>query len=150
MFYAPPRGGGLCPQPAAHDSILDGGTTVGIDLRHSQRARITVTSEAGEWTHEPTPRHAEILYLLAVNRAGRTAAQLATDLFGDDGRAITVRAEMSRLRKHLSGVLLTQPYRFDESTTVELLLPDDHARLLPHSTAPGVRRARHRVSGEPA
>lgn len=140
--FEPLPGGWLVRPTGEAHSVPDGGTTVGIDLRHSQRTRITVRSESGEWSHEPTPRHAEILYLLAVNREGRTAAQLATDLFGDDGRAITVRAEMSRLRKHLSGVLLTQPYRFDESAVVELLLPDDHARLLPHSTAPGVMRLR--------
>nr|WP_296763619.1 GAF domain-containing protein [Rhodococcus sp. (in: high G+C Gram-positive bacteria)] len=117
-------------------------TTVTIDLRQPQQTRVHIRSEVGEWTHEPTPRHAEILCLLAVNREGRSAAQMAADLFGDDGRAITVRAEMSRLRKHLSGIVLTQPYRFDESATVELLLPENLGRLLPHSVAPAIGRLR--------
>ncbi|QCB49163.1 GAF domain-containing protein [Rhodococcus sp. PAMC28707] len=119
-----------------------GATTVRIDLRHPQHTRVQIRSEVGEWTHEPTPRHAEILYLLAVHREGRTAAQMAADLFGDGGRAITVRAEMSRLRKQLSGVVMTQPYRFDASATVEILLPEDISRLLPHSSAPAVRSRR--------
>jgi hypothetical protein len=119
-----------------------GSTTLGIDLRDPKRTVITIRSPFGDWTHEATPRHAEILYVLATNRDGRSASQLATDLFGDQGRAITVRAEMSRLRKYLAGVVLTQPYRIDESATIELGLPADPSRLLPHSTAPAIRAAR--------
>ncbi|WP_186629668.1 GAF domain-containing protein [Rhodococcus sp. BP22] len=127
---------------SASVSETAGATTICIDLRHPQHTRVQIRSEVGEWTHEPTPRHAEILYLLAVHREGRTAAQMAADLFGDGGRAITVRAEMSRLRKQLSGVVMTQPYRFDASATVEILLPEDISRLLPHSSAPAVRARR--------
>lgn len=127
---------------SASVSETAGATTICIDLRHPQHTRVEIRSEVGEWTHEPTPRHAEILYLLACHRVGRTAAQMAADLFGDGGRAITVRAEMSRLRKQLSGVVMTQPYRFDASATVEILLPEDISRLLPHSSAPAVRARR--------
>ncbi|ORI27332.1 GAF domain-containing protein [Rhodococcus sp. 1168] len=142
-----PLPGGWLVRPtgvAEHASVSEtaGATTICIDLRHPQHTRVQIRSEVGEWAHEPTPRHAEILYLLAVHREGRTAAQMAADLFGDGGRAITVRAEMSRLRKHLSGVVMTQPYRFDASATVEILLPEDISRLLPHSSAPAVRARR--------
>ncbi|MDJ0359271.1 GAF domain-containing protein [Rhodococcus sp. H29-C3] len=129
---------------SASVSETAGATTICIDLRHPQHTRLEIRSEVGEWIHEPTPRHAEILYLLAVHREGRTAAQMAADLFGDGGRAITVRAEMSRLRKQLSGVVMTQPYRFDASATLEILMPEDISRLLPHSSAPAVRARRIR------
>lgn len=139
------RSAGRATGGSADSGIAEiGSTTIAIDLRNSQRPRVEVRSEVGEWTHEPTPRHAEILYLLATHRQGRTAAQMAADLFGDDGRAITVRAEMSRLRKHLAGIISAQPYRLDESTVVELLMPSDTNRLLPHSTAPAIRAARVR------
>ncbi|MCJ0891493.1 GAF domain-containing protein [Rhodococcus sp. ARC_M5] len=143
--FEPLPGGWLVrPTGAAESSVADSGNTtrIRIDLRSSQKPRIEVRSEVGEWTHEPTPRHAEILYLLATHRQGRTAAQMAADLFGDDGRAITVRAEMSRLRKHLAGIISTQPYRLDESATVEVITPSDMSRLLPHSSAPAIRAAR--------
>lgn len=143
--FEPLPGGWLVrPTGAAESSAADSGNTtrICIDLRNSQKPRIEVRSEVGEWTHEPTPRHAEILYLLATHRQGRTAAQMAADLFGDDGRAITVRAEMSRLRKHLAGIISTQPYRLDESATVEVITPSDMRRLLPHSSAPAIRAAR--------
>ncbi len=142
--FEPLPGGWLVRPASTVDSgVADvGSTRISIDLRDSQKPRIEVRSEVGEWTHEPTPRHAEILYLLATNRQGRTAAQMAADLFGDDGRAITVRAEMSRLRKHLAGIISTQPYRLDESATVDLITPSDMNRLLPHSSAPAIRAAR--------
>ncbi|MEH6793918.1 MAG: GAF domain-containing protein [Rhodococcus sp. (in: high G+C Gram-positive bacteria)] len=143
--FEPLPGGWLVrPTGAAESSVADSGNTtrIRIDLRSSQKPRIEVRSEVGEWTHEPTPRHAEILYLLATHRQGRTAAQMAADLFGDDGRAITVRAEMSRLRKHLAGIISTQPYRLDESATVEVITPSDMSRLLPQSSAPAIRAAR--------
>ncbi|MGA9872661.1 MAG: GAF domain-containing protein [Rhodococcus sp. (in: high G+C Gram-positive bacteria)] len=136
-----PLPGGWLVRPTVTDETADATTTVTIDLRNS-RTRVNIRSEMGEWTHEPTPRHAEMLYLLALAREGRTAAQMAADLFGDAGRTITVRAEMSRLRKHLSGIVLTQPYRFDDGAVVDLLLPEDRSRLLPHSSAPAVRAQR--------
>jgi len=137
-----PLPGGWLVRPTGDEASETGRTTVSLDLRHHQHVRVQIRSEVGEWTHEPTPRHAEILCLLASSREGRSAAQLAADLFGDDGRAITVRAEMSRLRKHMSGIVQTQPYRFDETAVVDVLLPEDPSRLLPHSTAPAVVRMR--------
>jgi hypothetical protein len=49
---------------------------------------------------------------------------------------------MSRVRRYLSSLLAHRPYRFREDSEVALLLPDHPADLLPHSTAPAIRRAR--------
>ena len=90
-----------------------------------------------------SPRHAEILLSLAdAGAAGRSAAALALDLFADDTRVVTVRAEMSRLRRDLGPVLLARPYRFAPGVDVRLLLPADRATLLPGSSAPVVVRLR--------
>ncbi|SFA61316.1 GAF domain-containing protein [Rhodococcoides kroppenstedtii] len=138
-----PLPGGWMVRPADPADTVVGGesvpTTLRIDVSDTARTLVEVQSRFGRWSHEATPRHAEILFLLAVHRDGRTAAELAADLFGDHGRAITVRAEMSRLRKAFAGVVLAQPYRIDPAAVVELVLPDDRARLLPQSSAPGVR-----------
>ena len=91
---------------------------------------------------ELSPRHAELLYVLAVHRDGRSAAQLAQDVFGDPTRTVTVRAEMSRLRRHLAQVLAHRPYRFTEEVEVELVRPERPDDLLPDSMAPAVRTAR--------
>ncbi|MGK5632797.1 GAF domain-containing protein [Streptomyces sp. URMC 123] len=113
-----------------------------LDLRSARTATVTVSGGVGDWSQHLSPRHAEILYLLARHPSGRTAGQLAADLFGDPSRTVTVRAEMSRVRRTLAGVLAHRPYRFAEGVEVDLLLPADPGDLLPHSTAPAVRRAR--------
>ncbi|MET7490398.1 GAF domain-containing protein [Streptomyces sp. NPDC005538] len=125
------------PAPAA--------TRIVLDLALARRPSMTVSGGAGSWTHELSPRHAELLYLLALHRAGRSAAALAEDMFGDPGRTVTVRAEMSRVRRYLGAFLEHRPYRFSEDAEVEVLLPDDPRELLPHSTAPGVASARGSV-----
>ncbi|MCX4904548.1 GAF domain-containing protein [Streptomyces sp. NBC_00878] len=117
-------------------------TRIALDLTRSRRWSVTVTGGAGTWTHELSPRHAELLCLLALHRTGRSAAALADDMFGDPARTVTVRAEMSRVRRYLGGALEHRPYRFCEDAEVELLLPDNRLNLLPHSTAPGILRAR--------
>jgi hypothetical protein len=98
--------------------------------------RLQVHGPAGSWTHALTPRHAEIMLSLVVNGHGRSAAELAGDLFADPSRAITVRAEMARLRRVLGPVLGRQPYRIDEHIRTRLLLPASRQAILPGSSAP--------------
>jgi hypothetical protein len=118
-----------------------------LDVSGPRRGSLVVSGPAGSWRQELTPRHAELLYVLAVHRAGRTAAQLAADVFGDATRTVTVRAEMSRMRRQLSGVLDHRPYRFREEVEVEVVAPADPADLLPHSKAPAVAGARRDCLG---
>lgn len=113
-----------------------------LDVRRPRGWAITVSGVEGGWTQQLSPRHAELLFVLAAHRSGRSAGELAADLFGDAGRAVTVRAEMSRLRRTLSGVLAHRPYRFADGVDVELLRPADPEDLLPHSVAPAVLAAR--------
>ena len=127
---------------AGDDPLPHGSARVVLDLARPRRWSVTVSGPAGSWTQELSPRHAELLYLLAVHRAGRSAAGLAGDVFGDPDRRVTVRAEMSRVRRYLGGFLEHRPYRFREDAEVEMLLPDDPRDLLPHSTAPAVTQGR--------
>jgi hypothetical protein len=76
--------------------------------------------------------------------SGRSAAELATDLFGDPHPTVTVRAEMSRLRRHFGGILVPRPYRFADGIEVVVRDPPDPAQVLPHSTAPAIRLAHRR------
>jgi hypothetical protein len=110
-----------------------------------------------------TPRHAELLLLLAEHPRGLTAEELAAAI---DERAldpVTVRAEMSRLRRAVGpGLLLSRPYRVvgpldtDVAELRRLLADGDHAavldrwtgELLPRSAAPGVTVLRDRLRAE--
>ena len=112
-----PGGWLLQPDPGDGPATV---TRVTVDLRPGRTPEVAVTGGGGSWRYQPSPRHAEILALLA-DGAGRTAAQLSDALFGDPGRVVTVRAEISRLRRVLSGVIAAQPYRFADGVSVELL-----------------------------
>ncbi|MEV5311341.1 MULTISPECIES: GAF domain-containing protein [unclassified Streptomyces] len=118
-------------------------TRIVLDLSQPRRWTVTVVGSLGSWTHELSPRHAELLYLLAMHRSGRSAAGLAEDMFGEAARTVTVRAELSRVRRYLGGFLEHRPYRFSDDVDVTVLLPSDRRDLLAHSTAPAVVRARH-------
>lgn len=125
------------------------GSRIVLDLSRRRRWSATVSGATGPVCRELTPRHAELLYLLALRREGLSAAGLAGEVFGDPARTVTVRAEMSRVRRYLGELLDHRPYRFCEGVEVEVLLPDEPADLLPHSTAPSVTEARGgRAAGE--
>ncbi|WP_030252485.1 GAF domain-containing protein [Streptomyces violens] len=121
-----------------------------LDLSGRAGWTVTVGGPAGSWTHELSPRHAELLFTLAVHPEGRTSAQLARDLFGDARRTATVRAELSRLRRTLGCVLSHRPYRFADEVHVDLRRPPRAPDLLPHSTAPSVVAARAGTGGPDA
>lgn len=134
-----PVQGGWLVRLLDEDPVVEGRTRALLDLRSSRQASLEVTSHSGTWSHPLSPRHAELLFLLAIHPDGRTAAQLAAEVFGDPARTVTVRAEMSRLRRHLGGLLSRRPYRFSGNIDVDVLRPPDPGSLLPHSTAPVVR-----------
>lgn len=134
--------GGWLVRPAAGDDDVPAVARVVLDLSDPASASLRMHGQVGSWSHDITLRHAEILLVLATFRAGRSAPELAADLYGDSSRVVTVRAEMSRLRKQLPGLVTGRPYRFPDGTVVELRGPADPATLLSASTAPAVRALR--------
>ena len=115
---------------------LDGGATPGasqlvLDLT-GDAPTVTVSGPSGTWTQRPSPRHTELLVALVRHPEGRSARELAADLFADDTRVVTVRAELSRLRRSLGPVLEHQPYRLSSSVEARL-----HRRPTPPACCPG-------------
>jgi transcriptional regulator of acetoin/glycerol metabolism len=109
-------------------------------------------------------RHSELLLLLAeaaVAGEGRTTAQLAAECHRGNAAAVTVRAELSRLRRLVGpDVVASRPYRLlgridSDLDQVRRLLARGSVgsalerypgAVLPSSQAPGVAAARERVS----
>lgn len=120
---------------------LDDVTAMTLDLSKASPV-LRLDSPSGSWTYEPSPRHCEILLALISHPDGRTAAELAYDLFADPSRTVTVRAEVSRLRRVLGSVIAHRPYRIPSAVTVEIVAPDDRQAVLPSSAAPAVARWR--------
>lgn len=114
-------------------------TSVLLDLAASNGPMLTVRGADISWQHALTPRHAEIFYILFRHPMGRSAGQLAVDLFGDSARVGTVRAEMSRLRHDFGGIIRSKPYRLANELDLEMVLPEAPSKVLPFSVAPAVR-----------
>lgn len=88
---------------------LSGAWRLGVLGR--DRAQLAVQNDPAAGT-ELSVRHSELLFLLARHRAGYTADQLAVALHERDVPAVTVRAELSRLRSLLPTLGLSgRPYR---------------------------------------
>jgi len=134
--------GGWLVRVEPEDIAGDTPTRITLDLRTAGAPTVELTGPFGSWCHAISLRHAEILLVLAMCPDGRTAPQLATDLYGDPSRVVTVRAELSRLRKQLAGLVLGRPYRFAATAQVHVRYPADRATLLAASTAPAIRAAR--------
>ena len=107
-----------------------------------------------------SPRHSEILLLLASTARGLSGDELMVLLYEEDGSTSTLRAEVNRLRRLLGDELLaSRPYRLMAELTADWLAVEAHLAvgavaaavrmyrgpLLPGSTAPGVVRLREYV-----
>ncbi|MBO0681459.1 GAF domain-containing protein [Mycolicibacterium sp. S2-37] len=137
-----PLPGGWLVRLAGDPATAGAGAHAELDLRNPDTPTLRMAGQAGSWRHTLSLRHAEILLALSIRREGRTAPELAGDLYGDPSRVVTVRAEVSRMRKLFIGVLAAQPYRIASSVRLDVQYPADRMRLLPSSTAPVVRAAR--------
>jgi hypothetical protein len=131
-----------------------------LDVLGRERARLVLPSGPIELSL----RHSELLLLLAeasLTGAGRTAAQLAAECHAGSAAAVTVRAELSRLRALVGGdVVGSRPYRLLTPLETDLervrrllargsvgsALECYPGAVLPGSRAPGVAAARARVS----
>jgi hypothetical protein len=88
---------------------------------YSKTSILEVRGEGEPWRTPLTPRHADILKLLHdCGPAGLTAGRLSHFLYGDAAHVVTVRAEISRLRRTIGALVATNPYRL--ATGVTLLL----------------------------
>ena len=120
-------------------------------------ARLTIDGRQ----HQLSPRHSELLTLLALRPGGWTAERLAEELLGAHGKPVSIRAELSRLRRILGASLGSHPYRLQvpvESDFGELeqLIEDGRLRaalsvfqageLLPSSEVPLIAEARFRLT----
>lgn len=121
----------------------------------SDRATLITGGE----TIELSPRHSEILVLLALRPEGLSAEQIALELYGEFGKPVTARAELSRLRRVIGSALSANPYRLTESAeldfaSVEATLGEGRVAealaayagpMLPHSEVPVVVETRQRI-----
>ncbi len=137
------------------------GTRVALEALGRSSALLTVDDRRGHpHTVRLSPRHSEILLLLAATPRGLSGDELAVLLYEEDGSASTLRAELNRLRGLLGEELLpSRPYRLAAELSADWLGVEAHLAagdvgaalreyrgpLLPGSRAPGVARLRASV-----
>ena len=115
-------GAGLClPERITGGWLLrpssDGaGQAISVTLRLSaDPAVLEIDSTTEPLTIPLTPRRTQILAAITeAGPAGISASQLSRKLYGDADHLVTVRAEVSRLRRSIGALLATRPYRWAE------------------------------------
>ncbi len=132
--YAEPLPGGWLLR-LLDDEPTDHALALRLDLS-GDRPEAVVEGEGGALRHTLSTRHAEILLALLLTPGGRSAAELAEDLFADPTRTVTVRAEVSRLRRALGPVVAAQPYRLLDGARGEIVPALPGREVLPGSSAP--------------
>jgi len=117
---------GLCTPERVGEGWLirprEAGAAIAAELDLTDPPVLRLRSAAEPWRTPLTRRNADVLVLLRrAGRAGMTAAQLSTALFGDDQHCVTVRAEVSRLRRAIGGLVTTNPYRLADGVTLSVV-----------------------------
>ncbi|MFC7598044.1 GAF domain-containing protein [Terrabacter sp. GCM10028922] len=141
-----------------------GGLTVLMESLGRNDALLTIAyGRARRQTVRLSPRHSEILLLLASAPRGLSGDELAVLLYEEDSSASTLRVEMGRLRSMLGDDLLaSRPYRLVAGLAGDWLGVEAHLAagdvasamrayrgpLLPRSVAPGVVRLRQSIEGD--
>ena len=137
-------------------------STPALTLSVLGRDRALLRAPGAETPVELSIRHSELLFLLSQHPAGYTADQLAIALHERDVPAVTVRAELSRLRSLVPALSLQgRPYRVtglitDVARVREHLAAGEVAAafagypgpILPSSVSPEVHAERDRLHRE--
>lgn len=101
---------------------------------------LDVRSGDARWRCALTTRHAEILLLLhAAGPDGLSAQALSRALFGDAEHVVTVRAEVSRLRRSLGAFVESQPYRLTGGVRMTVQPEPAASRFVRESSTHGIR-----------
>jgi hypothetical protein len=114
-------GEGWLVRPRADGTAGNAQLVAELDL--SGRAPVlTLQSDAEPWRTTLTRRHAEVLVLLhRAGSRGLTPAALSAGLFGDEEHVVTARAEVSRLRRVVGGLVGTAPYRLADGVVLSVI-----------------------------
>ena len=123
---------GLCTPERVGEGWLvrprEAGDDIVAELDLTGPPVLRLRSDVEPWRTPLTHRHADVLVLLQrAGRSGMTAAQLSTALFGDEEHCVTVRAEVSRLRRVIGGLVSTKPYRLADGVRLSVVQPDGAA-----------------------
>ncbi|SDQ78428.1 GAF domain-containing protein [Actinopolyspora saharensis] len=139
LCFAEPLAGGWLVRPHDEDVAL----RLLLDLSTGTPA-VEVGGRGTPWRSSLGKRHAEILLLLHLaGPEGVSTTTLSRCLHGDAEHAVATRAEVSRLRRLLGGVIGAQPYRVAPEVELRVELGSaervEDCAFVRDSASPGVR-----------
>ena len=151
----------LALTPSA-EPVAPAGVRAGMESLGRAESLLTLEDDRGHSAQmRLTPRHSEILLLLASAPRGLSGDELLVLLYAEDAPTSTLRAELNRLR-HLLGeeLLASRPYRLEAHVRGDWLAVEGHLAagdvraavqsyrgpILPRSVAPGVVRMREQLA----
>ncbi len=121
---------GLCtPERLGEGWLLrprGGRTPVTAELDLAAAPVLRVAGGEGSWSAARTRRQGQVLALVArAGPRGLDAAALGRALYGDDGHVVAARAEVSRLRRVVGGLVETGPYRLADGVVLTVRTGND-------------------------
>lgn len=118
MFMHPIAGGYLLEQigPAKEAPV-----TLNVHVEASGASTVTIHRGDAVWLQKLTPRQTSIVKFLASHPEGSSAAQIAVGLYGSAQSEVSVRSEISRMKRAIGAFIAPKPYRF----TVEVKIAND-------------------------
>ena len=120
VMAEPLDGGGFLIWPTGGAAATAAEPRPGLRLEAlgADRARVL---GGGARPQKLSRRHSEILTLLALRPAGLSAEQIALEVYGDFGKPVSARAELSRLRAALGVEMEANPYRLTPPAGADFL-----------------------------
>ncbi|RZS61970.1 GAF domain-containing protein [Xylanimonas ulmi] len=133
-------GMGLCVPERLDDGWLvrpgRGGHALAAVLDLTASPVLEVRSHDAAWRTPLSHRHAEILDLLhSAGRSGLSAGQLSRALYGDPDHTVTVRAEISRMRRQVGALVSARPYRVADGVALSVTGPPSTPRACPQTNS---------------
>jgi hypothetical protein len=144
------------------DNPTAGRPCIRIEALGRNDALLSIDDDRGHTGHmRLSPRHSELMLLLASTPRGLSGDELSVLLYDDESGSSTLRAELNRLRHMLGDTLFgSRPYRLLSDIAGDWLaiearlaagdvagaLRNFRGPLLPRSTAPGVVRVREALT----
>lgn len=86
-------------------------------LQAEPPAALVTFDDSEQATHPLTRRQFDLLRIVAAHPAGLSARELSTQMYGGGDHTVTIRAEVSRIRRTLGPLLAPRPYRLTVPAT---------------------------------
>lgn len=109
VAYMHPLAGGYLIEQIGPQAEAPVTLTVHVEVNCG--STLTIQRGSAKWLHKLTPRQTSIVKFLAEHPNGSSALEVAVGLYGATQSEVSVRAEISRMKRAIGAFIATKPYR---------------------------------------